>query len=79
MKKISKLYAVGESPKDEAPEKEHDSYQRQRMLKITKIENELKKWDQDFQRFDSEEVVSETVLENDFYENIYNFYFLMFF
>ena len=37
------------------------------MLKITKIENELKKWDQDFQRFDNEEVVSETVLENDFY------------
>ena len=45
------------------------------MLKITKIENELKKWDQDFQRFDNEEVVSETVLENDFYENIYNFLF----
>ena len=70
MKKISKLYAVGESPKDEAPEKEHDNYQRRRMLKITKIENELKKWDKDFQRFDSEEVVSGTGLENDFYKNI---------
>ena len=70
MKKISKLYAVGESPKDEAPEEEHDSYQRRRMLKITKIENELKKWDKDFQRFDNEEVLSGTVLENDFYKNI---------
>ena len=70
MKKISKLYAVGESPKDEAPEEEHDSYQRRRMLKITKIENELKKWDKDFQRFDCEEVVSGTVLENDFHKNI---------
>ena len=73
MKKISKLYAVGESPKDEAPEEEHDSYQRQRMLKITKIENELKKWDTDFQHFDNEEVVSGTVLENNFYKKYFEF------
>ena len=73
MKKISKLYAVGESPKDEAPEEEHDRYQRRRMLKITKIENELKKWDKDFQRFDNEEVVSGPVLnEIDFNKNIQN-------
>ena len=39
-----------------------DSYQRRRMLKITKLEKELKKWDADYNKYDHEEPLLAEVL-----------------
>lgn len=56
MKKIGDLFSVGEAPEDDAPIKDHEKYQRSKILKLHKFEEKLKLWDKEKDGYDKKSV-----------------------
>ena len=56
MKKIGDLFSVGEAPEDDAPIKDHEKYQRSKILKLHKFEEKLKIWDKEKDVYDNKSV-----------------------
>ena len=56
MKKIGDLFSVGEAPEDDAPIKDHERYQKSKILKLHKFEEKLKLWDKEKDIYDKKNI-----------------------